>query len=301
MSFPYVSDAVNAAFGTSWELPIPTFGLCVVVALVLSTWVTAREARRYESLGRVPPGTHQSVADVAALSTLVGLIGARVFHILDDPEQFLADPAAMIFTRYGFSIFGGLIFGICCAIVLLRRRSAPVAPMLDAAAPALMLGYAIGRLGCQIAGDGDWGVAADMTLKPHWLPVWLWAQTYPGNIAGVSIPHPGVYPTPIYESAMALLAFGVLWTLRARRYPAGCLFSAYLLLTGFARLLIEKIRVNVEYGVLGVAFTQAEAIAFLLVIGGLVGVLMTARAARTLSKVVFSIAVLSALSACVSH
>jgi len=196
-------------------------------------------------------------------------------------------------------MFGGLCFGIAAGVLFLRRHSVPIVPMLDATAPSMMLGYAIGRLGCQLSGDGDWGIAADMTLKPDWLPVWLWAQTYEGNIVGVAIPNPGVYPTPIYESIVALVIFGVLWTLRSETHRTGYLFSVYLLLAGFERLLIEKIRINVEHRVLGVSVTQAEAISLLLVVVGCAGVLATLRTRRWWIKIAFSVAVVSALSACV--
>jgi phosphatidylglycerol:prolipoprotein diacylglycerol transferase len=173
--------------------------------------------------------------------------------------------------------------------------------MLDVAAPGLMLGYAIGRLGCQIAGDGDWGIVANMAFKPTWLPEWLWAQTYNGNIAGVVIPAPGVYPTPIYESAMALAIFGLLMALRSDKHRDGYLFSVYLLLAGFERLLIEKIRVNVDYHVLGINFTQAEGISLFLIVIGFVGVLVMLRPSRLWTKAAVTVAVLSALSACVPH
>jgi phosphatidylglycerol:prolipoprotein diacylglycerol transferase len=170
--------------------------------------------------------------------------------------------------------------------------------MLDAAAPALMLGYGIGRLGCQLAGDGDWGIAADMALKPGWLPDWLWAQTYAGNILGVVLPAPGVYPTPLYECAAALVLALVLQLVRSPRHRAGFVFSLYLLLAGFERLLIEKIRVNVEHDVLGMALTQAELISVVLIVAGLVGMLATL-ATRTLwVRILVSLGVLTALSAC---
>jgi phosphatidylglycerol:prolipoprotein diacylglycerol transferase len=290
---------LNAAFGTHWDLPIPVFGAVVAVAIVVATFVAKQEIERCESLGRLPPSTHTLVADLAFVSVMAGIVGARAFHILDHAGQFIADPRAMIFTRAGFSIFGGLCFGTIAGALFLRRHSIPIAPMLDATAPSMMLGYGIGRLGCQLAGDGDWGVAADMTLKPRWLPDWLWAQTYDGNIVGLVIPSPGVYPTPIYESAMALALFGVLWALRSETNRAGYLFSVYLLLAGFERLLIEKIRINVEHGVLGFSLTQAEAISLLLVVAGFVGVLATLRTRRLWVKIVFSVGVLSALSACV--
>jgi phosphatidylglycerol:prolipoprotein diacylglycerol transferase len=301
MSFPYVTDVVNALFGTRWHLPFPTFGIIVAFAIVVATWVATRLVRRYEELGRLPPQSHTFVTDMVLVSVLAGIVGARVFDIFDNLDRFLADPISMIFTRAGFSIYGGLCFGIAAGVIFVKRRSVPVVPMLDATAPAMMLGYGIGRLGCQIAGDGDWGIAANMLLKPNWLPDWLWAQTYDGNIAGVIIAPPGVYPTPIYEIVMALAIFWVLWRLPLHNNRAGYLFSIYLLLAGFERLLIEKIRINTRYDVFGAHVTQAEAISFLLVIAGLVGVLMTLHEKRVWTRVIVSAGVLSALSACAPH
>ena len=205
----------------------------------------------------------------------------------------------MIFSRAGFSIYGGLLFGIAAGVLFLKRRAVPIAPMLDATAPSLMLGYAVGRLGCQLAGDGDWGIASDMTLKPHWLPDWLWAQTYDGNIVGVVIPDPGVYPTPIYESAAAFVLFGVLWALRSDAQRPAYLFSVYLLLAGFERLLVEKIRINPQHDWLVVGVTQAEAISVLFVVAGLLGVLLTLTGRKRWPRILLAVGVVTALSACV--
>ena len=298
MSYPYVTDAANAIFDTHWHLPIPTFGVIVAIAVTAATYVATRVVRSYEDIGRLPAQSHSTVWDMAIVSTLAGIVGARVFDILDNADRFLADPLSMILTRTGFSIYGGLCFGIIAGVIFIKRRSIPVIPMLDATAPSIMLGYGIGRLGCQISGDGDWGIAANMTLKPNWLPDWLWAQTYGGNIAGVIITPPGVYPTPIYEIGMALGVAWVLWMLRFHKHRPGYLFSLFLLFAGFERILIEKIRVNVRYDLLGTSVTQAEAISFLLIIAGLVGILATLRTKRFWTKVVVSAGVLPALAAC---
>jgi phosphatidylglycerol:prolipoprotein diacylglycerol transferase len=228
-------------------------------------------------------------------------VGARVFDILDNLDRFLTDPVSMILTRSGFSIYGGLCFGVVAGVLFVKRRSIPVIPMLDAVAPAMMLGYGLGRLGCQVSGDGDWGIAANLLLKPNWLPQWLWAQTYDGNIAGIRISPPGVYPTPIYEFAMALAIFGVLWLLRSHNNRAGWLFSIYLVLAGFERLLIEKIRINTRYNVFSVHVTQAEVLSIVLVMVGLAGLLATLRSHRFWTRAAISVGVLSALSACAPH
>jgi phosphatidylglycerol:prolipoprotein diacylglycerol transferase len=301
MSFPYVTDVVNAIFGTRWHLPFPTFGIIVAVAIVVATLVATRLVREYEELGTLPPRAHRFVTDMVLVSVLAGIVGARVFDIFDNFDRFISDPLSMIFTRAGFSIYGGLCFGILAGVIFVKRRSVPVIPMLDATAPAMMLGYGLGRLGCQIAGDGDWGIAANMLLKPGWLPNWLWAQTYAGNIAGVIIAPAGVYPTPIYETMMALGIFWVLWRLRLHENRTGYLFSVYLLLAGFERLLIEKIRINARYDVFGAHLTQAEAISCLMVIAGLVGVIVTLHKKPLWTRIIICAGVLSALSACAPH
>lgn len=298
MAFAYITDAFNAILGTHWHLPIPTFGVLVAIAVTLSTYVAILGVRSYERLGRLPAQSHTHVPNMAIAATLAGIVGARVFDILDNADRFIADPVSMILTRTGFSIYGGLCFGILAGALFLARRSIPVIPMLDATAPAIMLGYGIGRIGCQLAGDGDWGIAANMALKPHWLPTWGWAQTYDGNIAGTVIAAPGVYPTPIYEVAMALVLAWALWSLRFHKNRSGYLFSVYLLFAGFERLLIEKIRVNARYEVLGAYVTQAEVISVLLILVGLGGLLATVRTKRFWAKIAFSAGILTALAAC---
>src|SRR5262249_48727544 len=137
------------------------------------------------------------VVDFGLIAVLAGIVGARIFSMLEVPSEFLAHPWALIFSRQGFNFFGGLVFGVASGILYFIRHRLPLLITCDAFAPAMMLGYALGRSGCQLAGDGDWGVTADIALKPHWLPTWLWAQTYDNNILGKVIAPPGVYPTPL--------------------------------------------------------------------------------------------------------
>ena len=255
MSFPFLSDLVKAVSGYDLPLPIPMFGIFVAIATLVAAGLLRRELERLHAAGRIgsvrlraksKDGTvtegnvapQDLVPDLTVVVMFAGIIGARMFHILEHTEQFAADPWPMIFSRSGLSIFGGLIVGTLAGLVCVWRWKLPLRPLLDAAAPAMMIGYAIGRIGCQVSGDGDWGSAANMALKPDWLPTWLWAQTYDNNIFGELIAAPGVYPAPIYESAMALVCFAVLWKLRKHPLRTGWLFSVYLLLAGIERLLI---------------------------------------------------------------
>lgn len=308
MSFPYLSDFLNYVFGTELNIPIAMFGTFVVLGLLVATFIAKLEVQRYGRLDLLPKvverngiyqPTNQMISDLVVVCAIFGIAGARFFHILDYPTQFLSDPLGMIFTRSGFSIYGGLVFGLLAGIVFVKRHGLPIMPMLDAVAPSIILGYGIGRIGCQVSGDGDWGVLSEMSLKPNWLPDWFWAQTYENNIAGVIIPDPGVYPTPIYEASAALLIFLFLWSIRKLNFRSGHLFSIYLLLSGFQRLLIEKIRINKELFVFDYSFTQAELISTLVIITGLIGFLATSQVNKV-PKIAFTIAIFGTLTACVS-
>lgn len=294
MSFPYLSDVVKALTGYDLPLPFATFGLLVAAAMFAAAACLTAELRRMADTDGLLPGrrrlrdksgavtwvvkpAHELVSNLTVVVMVAGIVGARLFHILENIDQFFASPSSMIFSRSGLSVFGGLILGTCAGMVFVRRWNLPVRPMLDAVAPAMMLGYAIGRLGCQISGDGDWGTRANMALKPDWLPTWFWAQTYDNNIYGEVIALPGVYPTPIYESLMAIACFGVLWALRKHPFRSGWLFSVYLILTGIERLLIEQIRVNPAYDLGLFQATQAELIAVAVLIVGVAGAIVLGR------------------------
>ena len=145
-----------------------------------------------------------------------------------------------------------------------------------------MMGYAFGRIGCQVSGDGDWGIE---NLSPNpfsWLPDWMWSYSYPNNVneAGVKIEgcldarycyqlEHAVFPTPFYETVLCLILFMIIWSLRKKFKIPGTLFAFYLLLNGLERFFIEKIRVNVQMNIFGVEMTQAELISGLLIITGL--------------------------------
>jgi phosphatidylglycerol:prolipoprotein diacylglycerol transferase len=288
VSFPYLQDLVKAATGLALPLPLPTFGLCVLGAVAISIYVAKIEVRRRHEAGQIgdavrfvrkdgrrveitlPP--QNIVVDFGLITAIAGIVGARVFSMLEVPREFFADPWGLIFSRQGFNFFGGLLFGVGTGILYFRRHRLPILPCCDAFAPAMMLGYALGRAGCQLAGDGDWGIPANLALKPGWLPTWLWAQTYDNNIVGATIQPPGVYPTPIYEIVMGLLAFAILWRLRKLPRRPGWLFCVYLLLCGLERSAIELIRVNPTISLLGLQATQAQIIAAALTLLGALGV-----------------------------
>ncbi len=247
------------------------FGLWVATAFLAASSILKIDVERLIKKKALPAKTNAAdlSSTICLLSGVTGIIGARIFHILENFGEFMSDPASMIFSRGGYTVLGGLIVGVivCGRYVVKKGLRLPV--MLDATAPAMMMGYAVGRIGCQLSGDGDWGIASNLALKPSWLPEFMWAFQYKGNILGVVIPPPGVYPTPMYESAMAFLSFGLLWYLRDQKHKAGWLFAVYSFMTGFERFFVEKIRVNTKYDFGFIQMTQAEILSIFLMAGGI--------------------------------
>ena len=225
---------------------------------------------------------YELVGNITIIAAVSGIIGAKIFHNLENIHDFLADPIGQIMAFSGLTFYGGLICGAISVVMYCRKYKLNVLHLIDSAAPALMLAYGVGRIGCQMSGDGDWGVV-NLTPKPEWLnsfPDWIWSYDFPNNVinAGIYIdgctgrfcsvlPQP-VWPTALYEVIMCIILFSVLWLIRKRITIPGLLFCIYLIMNGIERFFIEKIRVNTEYDILG-GITQAEIISFCLIITGL--------------------------------
>lgn len=220
------------------------------------------------------------VGEFTILAFIFGLLGAKLFDIFENWSDFLKHPAAYILSPAGLTFYGGLICAAIAIIIYARRYKISLRHLADAMAPALMAAYAVGRIGCQVSGDGDWGIVNKAPKPFSWLPNWLWAYNYPHNVNEAGEPIAGcigkfctqlpeaVYPTPLYETIIGLLLFGILWGLRKKLRPYGALFCLYLILNGIERFFIEQIRVNNRLNFLGFQPTQAEVIAVGLVLFG---------------------------------
>ena len=230
---------------------------------------------------------YQHVGNMTFIAAIAGLTGAKIFHNLENWDDFIADPIGALLSFSGLTMYGGLIVASAALIYYGKKNKIAIPHLIDSSAPALMIGYAIGREGCHVAGDGDWGID-NISPKPtwlNWLPDWVWSYDYPHNVNSVGVPMancfdlkycnhlvPPVFPTPFYETIMCVVLFFVLWYLRKRITTPGMLFSIYLIFNGIERFFIEKIRINTLYHVNGFAFTQAELISTLLFIIGLTGI-----------------------------
>src|SRR5450432_1966935 len=210
-------------------LQVPTFGLMVAMALIVSAYILQSDFDRR--------GFKADAFTMITIAGLLGIIGAKFYHLLvpQSRQEFFAHPFALFFTRYGFAWFGGFLAGFGTMIILSRRAGLPLREFLDACSPASSLGYAIGRIGCFLSGDGDYG-------KPTSLP---WGMSFPNGVVPTS---DHVHPTPLYEFFIWLAIAAFLWHMgsKALRGPKakGEIFCNYLLLTGLARFLIEFLRIN---------------------------------------------------------
>ena len=230
---------------------------------------------------------YQHVGNMTLIAAFAGLFGAKIFHNLENWDTFIADPKEALLSFSGLTMYGGLITASIALIWYGKKNKIAVPHLIDSSAPSLMIGYSVGRIGCHVSGDGDWGIN-NLSPKPHWLnwaPDWLWSFDYPHNVLSEGQPlanciddkycnHlvPSVFPTPFYETLMCAFLFLILWKLRKRIKIPGVLFSLYLIFNGTERFLIEQIRVNTLYNVNGFRFTQAELIATILFFLGIAGV-----------------------------
>jgi phosphatidylglycerol:prolipoprotein diacylglycerol transferase len=228
-------------------LSIKTFGVIFATGFAAAGAVIARRLRE---LGKPPDWAYE----MAFAGLIGGLVGSRVYYIVQNYDQVRHDLLGNLFSGSGLVWYGGAIGGAIAVLLWARRRGILGLGLLDLASVPLALGYAIGRIGCQISGDGDYGL-------PSNLP---WAMGYPHG----TVPTPPgvqVQPTPIYETvAMGLIAWG-LWR-RRDAYRPGILFALYLVLSGLERLLVEFVRRNTEV-VAGLTAPQLESIG-LMIAGG---------------------------------
>ena len=226
-------------------IDIKTFGVMFALGFLACGAVVARRLRE---LGKPVDWAYEIV--FAAL--IGGVVGARGYYLIQHYDQVKHDLLGNVFSGSGLVWYGGAIGGAIAVVAWMRWRHALELRILDVCGIALALGYAIGRIGCQVSGDGDYGIRSSLP----------WAMGYPHG----TVPTPPgvrVQPTPIYETlAMGLLAY-LLWRLRDRVRP-GVVFALYLVGSGVERLLVEFIRRNREV-LAGLTAPQLESIGLIVV------------------------------------
>ena len=234
-------------------LTLQTFGICFALAFIAAG---ALVAKRLGELGKPVDWAYELV-----LAALVGgIVGARVYFIVENYDDVKNDLLGNLFSGSGLVWYGGAIGGAIGVCLWAWRRGMLDLALLDLCAAPLAIGYAIGRIGCQLSGDGDYG-------KPWDGP---WAMAYPHGTVPSTVT---VQPTPIYETlAMGLVAY-LLWQWRDRFRP-GILFAIYLILAGFERFLVEFIRRNPD---VAIGLTQAQLLSVGMILAGGAWLVLAAR------------------------
>jgi phosphatidylglycerol---prolipoprotein diacylglyceryl transferase len=223
---------------------LQTFGIAFALGFFAAGAIAAR---RFDEWGRPPDWAFE----IILASAIGGLVGARLDFILENYSSVKNDLLGNLFSGAGLVWYGGAIGGAIGVVIWARWRGMLNAWLLDLVTVPLSVGYAIGRIGCQLSGDGDYGKAWDGP----------WAMAYPHGTKPIDTT---VQPTPIYETlAMGLIAYA-LWRLRDRFQP-GILFAVYLVLAGTERFLVEFIRRN-DHVLLGL--TQAQLISLAMIAAG---------------------------------
>jgi phosphatidylglycerol:prolipoprotein diacylglycerol transferase len=254
---------------------IPTFGLMVACAMLAAYFLLRADLAR-RGIAAKDSGEAEALISFPCLA---GFVGAKFYHLLESPTEFFADPFHLIFSGFGFAWFGGFLAGFTVFSVvawrIIKHNAAAGHPVslltiFDAGSPAAALGYGIGRIGCLLSGDGDYGI-------PTSLP---WGMSFPNGLVPTV---ERVHPTPIYELIAACAIAWWLWNMGAPgrrgalanertsqqlladtgafaasgRAP-GEVFAAYLVLSGAARFLVEFIRINPR-SFLGMSNAQSAA------------------------------------------
>jgi len=256
-------------------------GILLGIALSVYEYYKVRNVKIEEKIVEQKISPYDLSLNFLMIAAAAGVLGAKLFHNFEYWDEFMRNPLEQLLSFSGLTFYGGLICAAIAIIWYAKQNNVSLKILADAVAPALMLAYGVGRMGCHLSGDGDWGVS-NLQPKPwNWLPDWLWAFKYPHNVIEDGVPMLNcvgkycmqlaepAWPTPLYESLICISFFGIIWLLRKRlnAVGAGFVMVVYLILNGVERYTIEQIRINPLMGSTGM--TQAMIIALGLIVLGI--------------------------------
>lgn len=254
------------------------YGLMLALGFIIGSYLLSSEFKRR----KLEPSIANNIVIIALIS---GIIGAKILFIIENWRAFVIDPFDLIFNPGGLTFYGGFILAAFSVYIYGKIKDIKFLTIGDAIAPALMLGYGIARIGCHLAGDGDYGFPTSLPWGTDYSK-----GTYPPSLAFRDFPEitskfpDGIvpnnipcHPTPIYEFIICALMFLYLWKIRKRTAPTGKLFMIYLILSGLERFSIEFIRINTR---IFLGLTEAQIIAIILILIGTVGLLKLQKATK---------------------
>jgi phosphatidylglycerol:prolipoprotein diacylglycerol transferase len=281
-----VSSLVFAAIGpvihhpfqfSIGPLQFTAFGIAVVMSFMVAQMISQEEMKR---LGHDPA----PIADMIFGAVVGGLLGAKLYFVV-----VLGNWDAL-FTRGGFVFWGGLIGGAIGVLLIARFKKVPIWRTLEVGAPALAAAYAVGRTGCWGVGD-DYGRPWDgpiATQFPEGAPpstAGIMQQEFGVEFPAGTDPNTlvAVHPTQLYEVAMSVVMFAIIWRLRHHRHAEGWLFGVYCVLAGIERFVVEFFRAKDD--ALGFGLTLAQMIALTAIALGVTLLYLRNNASRPASAV----------------
>ncbi|MBM4177013.1 MAG: prolipoprotein diacylglyceryl transferase [Ignavibacteria bacterium] len=242
-----------------------SYGLMLGIGFIVASYLLSIEFKRKK--------IHTDLAtEITLLALIFGIIGAKMFHLFETWDTFIQDPIGEAFSAGGLTWYGGFILAVIAIWINSRRRNLPFFVIADSVSPALAIGYGIGRMGCHLAGDGDYGIPTTLPWGTDYS-----AGTYPPSLAlkylypDGNVPE-GIlcHPTPVYEFILAVIIFLILWKIRKKNFPDGNLFMYFLILHGLSRFAVEFIRINPQ---LLFGLSEAQIISVILILIGITGII----------------------------
>jgi len=249
-------------------LTVYSFGFMLGLSFIIASIILTKEYKR----GGL---SDTEASEITMIALVFGVIGSKLFDIFEN----WGDPTTTIwgkmFSPGGLTYYGGFILVTVIIIVYCRRKKIPFRRLADLTAPSLAIAYGIGRIGCHLAGDGDYGIPTKLPWGTNYenainKPMDVFrntdiANSFPGHFVPNNTP---LHPTPIYEFLGALAIFGILWYYRKKDFEPGRLFMIYLILSALARFLVEFIRMNPNFAL---GLTEAQFISVILFFAGIGG------------------------------
>lgn len=242
-----------------------SYGLMLGISFIVASYILTKEYERR----KLSPNL---ATEITLIAIIFGIAGSKLFSLFENWDDFLRDPIGMAFSPGGLTFYGGLILATIAIIVWVRRKKVPFLFVADATSPSLALAYGIGRIGCHLAGDGDYGFPTTLPWGTNYQngtvpPSVMFrgseiAKNYPNGIVPDNTP---LHPTPLYEFFIMLIVFWILWKLRKKDWADGRLFMLYLIFAGIERFFIEFIRLNPK---LLFGLSEAQLISVLMIIIG---------------------------------
>ena len=221
-----------------------SYGVMLVTAFLVGYYFFSKEVMRKK--------LNENIAiDITIIAVFCGIAGSKLLFIIENLDEFYLNPIKIAFSTGGFTFLGGLVLSFIASWIYIRKRKYNFLQAADAVAPSLIIAYGIGRIGCHLAGDGDYGIPTNLPWGMNYEngivpPTHLfngteYATSFPHNIFPNNTP---LHPTPIYEFLASLLIFLALWKFRKSNWKDGKIIMLYFILSSLSRFLVEFIRLN---------------------------------------------------------